>query len=213
MNKKAYFFDMDGTLVDSMPRAWFDVILKYLDDRKIDYPKDMISTVVTKGFMAIANFYVDNLGVKDEPQAIYDYFMDGLTPLYANEFELKKGAPELIKKLKSEGHLVNVISGSPHRFIDPCLKRYKVFDLFDNVWSVEDFNIAKSDKALYEKLSKQVGIKPSNCVLVDDSIGAIKTAKTVGFKTVGIYEKVADIYWEEVKNTADKTIMDFTELL
>lgn len=213
MDKKAYFFDMDGTLVDSMPRAWQEVILKYLDDRGVSYPKEMISEVVTKGFMAIANYYVDNLGIKERPQIIYDYFMEGLEPLYANEFELKNGAIKLIKKLKSEGHTVNVISGSPHRFVDPCLKRHNVFNLFDNVWSVEDFNLAKSNEKLYQELSKKVGKKPENCVLIDDSIGAIKTAKNFGFYTIGIFETVVENYWGEVKATADKTILDFTELL
>ena len=213
MDKKAYFFDMDGTLVDSMPRAWSDVIFKYLDDRGVSYSKDIIAEIVTKGFMAIANYYVEVLGVKDEPQIIYDYFMDGLKPLYVSEFDLKKGAPELIKKLKSEGHSVNVISGSPHRFVDPCLKRHNVFDLFDNVWSVEDFNLSKSDKKLYQELSKKVGVKPSNCVLIDDSIGAIKTAKSTGFYTIGIFEAIVEKYWNEVKSTADETILDFTELL
>lgn len=213
MDKKAYFFDMDGTLVDSMSRAWYDVIFKYLDDRGVSYSKDIIPKIVTKGFMAIAEYYVEVLGVKEEPQIIYDYFMDGLKRLYANEFELKNGAPELIKKLKSEGHLVNVISGSPHRFVDPCLKRHNVFDLFDNIWSVEDFNLSKSDKKLYQELSKKVGVSPSNCVLIDDSIGAIKTAKSTGFYTIGIFETIVENHWGEVKATADETILDFTELL
>ena len=213
MEIKAYFFDMDGTLVDSMPRAWSDVIFKYLDDRGVSYSKDIIAEIVTKGFMAIANYYVEVLGVKEDPQIIYDYFMDGLKPLYVSEFDLKKGAPELIKKLKSEGHSVNVISGSPHRFVDPCLKRHNVFDLFDNVWSVEDFNLSKSDEKLYQELSKKVGVKPCNCVLIDDSIGAIKTAKSTGFYTIGIFEAIVEKYWNEVKSTADETILDFTELL
>ena len=47
MDKKAYFFDMDGRLVDSMPRAWSDVIFKYLDDRGVSYSKDIIAEIVT----------------------------------------------------------------------------------------------------------------------------------------------------------------------
>jgi HAD superfamily hydrolase (TIGR01509 family) len=153
------------------------------------------------------------LGVKEEPQAIYDQFMEDLLPFYRDKFELKSGAKEFIKTLKENGCALNVISGSPHRFVDACLKRHGIYSEFDNVWSVEDFNIAKSDKALYEKLSKHVGIKPYNCVLVDDSIGAIKTAKSTGFYTIGIFETVVENYWGEVKATADKTILDFTELL
>ena len=212
MSIKAYFFDVDGTLVDSMTRAWNEVIIKYLVDRKVSYPENLIAQTVTKGFMGIANYYVDVLGIKEKPQDIYDFFMKNLERLYVQEFELKKGAVELVKTLKSKGYSVNVISGSPHRFVNPCLKRNGVFDLFDNVWSVEDFSLAKDDVNLFLKLAKSVGVEPSNCTIIDDSINAIKTAKLAGFNTVGMYEVTVENFFEEMKDFADYTILDFTEV-
>ena len=212
MSIKAYFFDVDGTLVDSMTRAWNEVIIKYLVDRKVSHPENLIAQTVTKGFMGIANYYVDVLGIKEKPQDIYDFFMKNLERLYVQEFELKKGAVELVKTLKSKGYSVNVISGSPHRFVNPCLKRNGVFDLFDNVWSVEDFSLAKDDVNLFLKLAKSVGAEPSNCTIIDDSINAIKTAKLAGFNTVGMYEVTVENFFEEMKDFADYTILDFTEV-
>ena len=60
--KKTYFFDMDGTLIDSIQLTWDKVILKYLHDRNIPYPKDMIINIVSIGFMGIANYYIDEAG-------------------------------------------------------------------------------------------------------------------------------------------------------
>ena len=162
--------------------------------------------------MGIANYYVDVLGIKEKPQDIYDFFMKNLERLYVQEFELKKGAVELVKTLKSKGYSVNVISGSPHRFVNPCLKRNGVLDLFDNVWSVEDFSLAKDDVNLFLKLAKSVGAEPSNCTIIDDSINAIKTAKLAGFNTVGMYEVTVENFFEEMKDFADYTILDFTEV-
>ena len=213
MSIKAYFFDVDGTLVDSMTRAWNEVIIKYLVDRNLLYPENLISQTVTKGFMGIANYYVNVLGAKDKPQDIYDFFMKNLEPLYVNELKLKRGAKNLIKSLKEKGYSVNVISGSPHRFVNPCLKRNGVYEYFDNVWSVEDFSLSKADVNLYLKLSEKVGVKPENCTIIDDSINAIKTAKLAGFYTVGIFEAIVEKHWGEVKATANETIFDFTELL
>ena len=80
---------MDGTLIDSMQPAWNKVILKYLQDRGIAYPEDIIVNIVTKGFMGIAKYYVERLGVNATPQALYDYFMETLEPMYQNEFPAK----------------------------------------------------------------------------------------------------------------------------
>ena len=211
--KKTYFFDMDGTLIDSMQLAWDKVILKYLHDRNIPYHKDMIINIVTKGFMGIANYYIDQLGVKATPQQLYDYFMVELEPMYQNEFPLKRGVKETLQTLKAEGCSINVISGSPLRFVLPCLKRLGVYDLFDNVLSLEDFGLTKSDKELFIKLAETLQAPPETCVVVDDSVNAIKTAKSAGLQTVGVYEHAVKNSWDEMQAVADKTITDFTQLI
>lgn len=212
MSKKYYFFDMDGTIIDSMTIAWDRVILKYLHDRNIKYPEDMISNIVTKGFMGIANYYVNELGVKENPQNLYDFFMDELQGIYDNEFEVKKGVIEALHRLKESGASLNMLSGGPHRFMDSCFKRLGIFDLFDNVWSIEDFNLSKSDVEIYLNACKRVGASVKDCTMVDDSLKAIQAAKKAGFNTVGVYEVIADKYWQEMKDTADRTIVDFAEL-
>ena len=204
---------MDGTLVDSMKIGWEEVILKYLDDRGIKYESDIIPKIVTKGFLGISHYYVDVLGVKATAEEVYEYFMDTLEIKYKTEFKLKKGALSYLKTLKDNGCSINVISASPMRFIEPCLKRLGVYNLCDNVLTLEQFGLNKTDKELYYKLAEKLGVEPTKCTLVEDSVYAIETAKSVGFKTIGIYEVMVENEWQKMLATADKTIMDFTEIL
>ena len=213
MAKKVYFFDMDGTLINSMQLAWDKVILRFLNERGIKYPDDIITNLVTRGFMGIAKHYVEEFKVDTTPQEIYDWFMVELEPMYQNEFPLKDGAKEFILSLKKQGHVVNVISGSPLRFVVPCFKRTEIYDLFDNVLSLEEFRLTKSDKALFTKLAEISSVSPSDCVVIDDSVNAIKTAKSAGLNTIGIYEQAVSNTWEEMQLVADKTIKSFKELL
>lgn len=213
MAKKVYFFDMDGTLINSMQLAWDKVILRFLNERGIKYPDDIITNLVTRGFHGIAKYYVENYGVDMTPQELYDWFMVELEPMYQNEFPLKEGAKEFILSLKKQGEEVNVISGSPLRFVIPCFKRLEIYDLFDNVFSLEEFGLTKSDRELFIKLAKKVGSNPSDCTVIDDSVNAVKTAKSAGVQTIGIYEKAVENTWQEMQSVADKTIIDFTELL
>ena len=213
MAKKVYFFDMDGTLINSMQLAWDKVILRFLNERGIKYPDDIITNLVTRGFMGIAKHYVEEFKVDMTPEEIYDWFMVELEPMYQNEFPLKDGAKEFILSLKKQGHVVNVISGSPLRFVVPCFKRTEIYDLFDNVLSLEEFGLTKSDKALFTKLAEISSVSPSDCVVIDDSVNAIKTAKSAGLNTIGIYEQAVSNTWEEMQLVADKTIKSFKELL
>lgn len=213
MDKKVCFFDMDGTLIDSMQLAWNKVILRFLDERGITYPDDIITNLVARGFMGIAKHYVEHFGVDMTPEALYDWFMVELESMYQNEFPLKEGAKELILALKEKGYEVNVISGSPLRFVVPCFKRLEIYDLIDNILSIEEFKLTKSDKELFIKLAERSGAKPQNCIVFDDSIVAIRTAKSAGLQTIGIYEEAVKNTWGEMQLVADKTIKSFKELL
>ena len=213
MAKKVYFFDMDGTLINSMQLAWDKVILRFLDERGISYPDDIITNLVTRGFMGIAKYYVETYHVEMTAEELYNWFMVELEPMYQNEFPLKDGAKEYILALKAQGYEVNVISGSPLRFVVPCFKRLEIYDLFDNVLSLEEFGLTKSDKELFTKLAERSNADPSDCIVIDDSVGAIKTAKSAGLKTIGIYEQAVKNTWEEMQTIADKTIINFKELL
>ena len=213
MKDKVYFFDMDGTLIDSMQIAWEEVILKYLDDRDISYENDIISKIVTRGFMGISKYYVEELGVQSTPERLYDYFMEALEMKYQKDFPLKDGVKAFIKSLKDKGYVINVISGSPLRFVIPCLQRLEVYELFDNVLSLESFGYTKSDTELFIKLAEALDTSPENCIVIDDSVNAIKTAKKAGFTTIGVYEKMVKDGWEEMQSVADKTIVSFTELV
>ncbi len=213
MAKKVCFFDMDGTLVDSMTRSWDEVILKFLDDRGISYPNDIISNLVTKGFMGIAKHYVEHFKIDMTPEALYDWFMTKLEYMYQHTFPLKEGAKELVILLKEQGYKVVVISGSPLRFVLPCLKRLGIYDIADDVLSIEEFKLTKCDKELFITLAKKECANVEDCTVFEDSIDAIKTAKSVGFKTVGIYEESVKNTWGEMQKVADKTIKSFKELL
>ena len=213
MVKKVCFFDMDGTLIDSMTRAWSEVILRFLDERGISYPDDIITNLVTKGFMGIAKHYVEHFGVDMTPEALYDWFMVELESMYQRSFPLKEGAKELLISLKNQGYEVNVISGSPLRFVVPCFKRLEIYDIIDNILSIEEFKLTKSDKELFIKLAEKTGAKVEDCIVFDDSVHAIKTAKNAGLKTVGIYEEAVKNTWSEMQEIADKTIKSFYELL
>lgn len=57
-----YIFDMDGTLIDSMP-TFGRVMVDYLRANGVAYPPDVVERVTPLGFSGTAEYFIGELGV------------------------------------------------------------------------------------------------------------------------------------------------------
>lgn len=208
MNHTTYLFDFDGTLVDSMPH-WSGVMIQLLEMNNVEYPADIIKTITPLGDMGSARYYKEVLGMQLSIEEILAQKHSLLLPKYRDEIHLKEGVREYLNQLKQDGAGLNVLTASPHQRLDVCLKRNGVYDLFDHVWSCDDFQTTKSDPQIYVRAANRIGTTVSDTVFFDDNINAINTAKQAGLFTVGVYDPSGDSFKAELMETADVYIDSF----
>lgn len=205
---KYHLFDLDGTLVDSMPN-WANVMLHILDEFGVSYPSDIIKIVTPLGLHGTAEHFL-SLGLKvssiDELKKI---MYEKLIYEYENSVFLKSGAKEYLENLKSKGYKLFVLTASPHRTTDVCLQNNGVFSLFEKVWSTDDFSFNKADKRIYKEVCDRIGCKPQEICFYDDNLTNIRTAKSAGIYTVGVYDLSSDDHTAEIKKTADEYRQNF----
>lgn len=118
-----------------------------------------------------------------------------------------------MRKRKSEGDGLYVLTANRHLTTDACLKNNGVYELFDEVFSTDDFALAKSDARIYETLCEKIGCKPQDIRFYDDNLANLKTAKAAGVYAVGIYDSTSDDLSEEIEAAADEYHRSFEELL
>jgi FMN phosphatase YigB (HAD superfamily) len=106
-----------------------------------------------------------------------------------------------------------VLTASPHITLDACLKRLEMFDLFDNVWSCDDFNTTKADPNIYRMAAEKMGVAVEEALFLDDNYNADKTAKEAGMQVCGVFDPSSEDYIAEIKSVTDYYIFDFAELL
>lgn len=209
--KQTYLFDFDGTLVDSMP-TYGGLMIRILDEHGIKYGDDILKIITPLGFKGTAKYFVE-LGIeKSEEELValmYEYAVDE----YTHNVPAKKNVPETLKELKKRGASLNVLTASPHASLDPCLKRLGLYELFDNVWSCDDFSTTKADPEIYKRAAEKMKVNVEEVIFLDDNFNADKTAKTAGMIVYGVYDKTSEEYAEEIKAITDRYITDFIELL
>ena len=210
--KKIAIFDLDGTLVDSMSR--FTVgLLTILDENGIKYDRnEMINIITPFGYTKSAEYFI-SLGVKGTTEEIVKKMGDNLVAEYTNNIKLKPFVGEYLKKLKNDGYALYVLTASPHLVTDPCLKNNGVYDLFTEVWSVEDFSMTKSEIELFYKIYKDIDCRPEEILYFDDNVTAVTNAKKAGYTAIGVKDNQTQSDLEIIKNTASKFIESFEEML
>ncbi len=206
-----YLFDFDGTLVNSMP-YWSQKMINILEKSKIKYPDDIIKTVTPLGDLGTAKYFREVLGVDFSIDEMLSLMDDYALPKYRDEIQLKDGVYDYLKLLKKSDFGLNILTASPHKMLDPCLKRNGIYDLFDNVWSCDDFGTTKSDVEIYKSAAAKIGAKESDIAFFDDNICAIETAKQAGLYTVGVYDDSAKDFCEQLKTVSDLYILSFDGL-
>ncbi len=205
-----YLFDFDGTLVDSMPH-WARTMLRVLDDHRITYPDDVIRIITPLGLKNTADYF-RTLGLDLPRERILEEVASYLTPLYCDIIPEKEGVRHCLEQMKKAGLGLHVLTASPHRWLDPCLRRLGLYDLFDNVWSCEDFGTGKTDPNIYVEAAARIGAPVSDIAFLDDNINADKTAKAAGMPVIGVYDDSSAGDEAAMRELTDAYITSFCQL-
>ena len=157
---KAAVFDLDGTLVNSMSRFTAG-LLDILDKNGIEYNLDeMINIITPLGYVGSAKYF-RTLGIKQSVEELCEIMTNNLVKEYSENIYLKPFVREYLEKLRNAGVRLFVLTASPHAVTDPCLKHNGVFDLFEQVWSVEDFSLTKEDLPLFRIVADKIDLEPT----------------------------------------------------
>lgn len=209
--KKHYIFDFDGTLFDSMP-YWASSMIKLLDSYNISYPADVIKRITPLGYQGTARYFHE-LGLQMEHEQIIRAMEANAYPAYRDVIELKDGVREYLEYLRSKGCRLHVLTASPHLMVDVCLKRNGVYDWFDNVWTCDDFALAKFNPQIYRNAMARLDAEMDEGVFFDDNIHSVQTAMEAGLLAVGCFDESGKTFEEELKSSADRYVYSFKELM
>ncbi len=106
-------------------------------------------------------------------EVMSDWWLDGLFP--------KSGMKRVIERLLEKGYRLYILSNCGTRFWDFA---YKVpsFDRFSGVLVSAEEHMLKPDAEIYERLCGKFGLKPEECLFIDDLPQNIDGARAVGME-------------------------------
>lgn len=206
-----YIFDLDGTLVDSMP-YFTRGLLGILDEAGVSYGEEMAGIITPLGYTKSAIYFREKLGLTESVEALVKRMQARLVNDYASNIRLKPGVYDYLRRLHEAGERLFVLTASPHCATDVCLQSNGVFDWFEKVWSVEDFSLDKTDTRLFFEVARQIGCAVGDVHYFDDNLTALQNAHAAGYRTYGVYDGQSDELLATMKPHSDETVMSFENL-
>ena len=208
----SYLFDFDGTLVDSMP-TYVAAMLRILDENGIPHDQNTVKIITPLGLNGAADYYIHDLGLNMLKEQLVSLMKAYMQDAYFYTIPAKSNVESVLRELKRQGASLNVLTASPHLTLDACLKRLGLWELFDNIWSCEDFATTKADPQIYVRAAEKMGTSVDQVLFLDDNLNADTTAKAAGMPVCGVYDPSSKDYVEQLKAITDYYIYDFQELL
>lgn len=184
-DKRAYLFDMDGTLLDSMG-CWEHLGEAYLMEREREPVGDLDRILAAMSMAESALWLKENYGLREGPERIAADILKIAEERYRTQAPLKPGVRIFLEQCRAEQIPLCVVTATPRRYAVPALERQGVLDFFRFVLDCEGLSGGKHRPDVYEQASARLGVPPGDSVVFEDAAHAQRTARKAGYYVVGV---------------------------
>ncbi len=185
---RAVIFDMDGVMINSEP-LWEKTERILLAKRNIDYSPEYRDMIVGLNQKDSGKLLKDTFSLEESVDEIISERVDILTAIYEKELELVSALSPLLEALRQSRYMLAVASSSPLRVINFVLDMFSLHGYFDAVVSGECTENGKPHPDIYLHTAEKLGVRPSECVAIEDSINGVRSAMDAGMYCIAIPDK------------------------
>ncbi len=179
---KAAIYDLDDLMINSEPlhqESWRVLVERHGGDFDL-FTEEIHSSFIGKRISEIVPRMIEIFSLemsydqawKERHQILYELVEQGL--------ELMPGLKKSLKFFRKKGLKVAIASSGTSHWIETILGKFKLHKYFDEIVSSDHVKNGKPHPEPYLLAAKRLGLKPKECVVLEDATNGILSAKAAG---------------------------------
>jgi beta-phosphoglucomutase-like phosphatase (HAD superfamily) len=180
---KAYLFDCDGTIVNSMPLhhyAWTQTLAHW----NCEYPEELFyqwgGLPISEIAQRLSEMYSLDLPIEEICHRKESLYYENLARL--------EGIPEVIEQIELQhGHIpFAVVSGGRRITVEASLRTLGLLDKFDTLVCAGDYTRSKPNGEPFLIAAQRLGVAPESCLVFEDTQLGVDAAIDAGMSWVRV---------------------------
>jgi beta-phosphoglucomutase family hydrolase len=180
---RAYLFDCDGTIVDSMPLhfiAWTKALAKW----NCPFDEELFYAWGGRPVREIVSALNEMHGLHMPVEEV----SEGKESLYYELLPQLQAIPEVIEHIEAQYGRIPfaVVSGSNRESVVKSLTTTKLLDRFETIVASEDYKRSKPAPDAFLLAAERLGVEPAKCLVFEDTEMGLQAAAAAGMKAVRV---------------------------
>lgn len=207
---KAVIFDMDGVVSDTQGFQ-SEAESKLLEKFGIHISPDEITAkyagVSDREWLKLMfdqagqTVDIDKI-VKEKREMVFEIATGHIQPI--------EGSQTLLNMLKEKGFPLAIASASAKPFINLVIKELGLENVFEVLVSADETAKGKPAPDIFLLAAEKLGVRPQDCVVIEDGIKGMEAAKNAGMKCLGLVkDKNGDYPADILVNSLAEVTLDF----
>ena len=188
---KGVIFDMDGTIVDSLPyhyEAW----KIFFNENKVENFSEKLKDYKGGGTLDLMTAVYGDKYSRKELKIMTDDKEIIFREIYKNNVVPIAGFMEMFKLIKSKKILVGIASNAIRKNVKMILSELKIYNKFDSIICGDEVRRGKPDPEMFNETVYRFKLKKEECLIFEDSIEGVTAAVNSNVDVIGITSSSSD---------------------
>ncbi len=211
MTFRSAVFDLDGTLIDSMP-VWDGAWREFCDRYSHGPDPEAYAMYKTLTLVTACAYYKRRFGIAAGVEALCEE-VNGIVRRGYADVRAKEGVPEYLEALTRRGVRCCVATNTARPLAEYVLERLGLLKFMDFLLPCAEFGSGKDKPDIFLECARRMGTPPRETCVFEDAPHALGTAREAGFLTVAVFDRSYAGQEQALRALAGRYVRSFRELL